>query len=487
MWLTSWLRKKQHAPAPRRERTLRPTLEALEDRWVPSALTLTVNSLGDSGTGTGTTGDLRYCINLANQNHNTSSTPDVIDASGVSGTDTLQQGGGAYGGAELLISDPNLVINGPGATNLAISGASSGTSRVFEVSAGAQVQLSGMTIENGSGGANFSDTSAWADDGGGILNFGTLTVTGCAISGNIAYSSHSTVYGYGGGIYNAGTLTVSNSSMENNTAVYGGGIYNGGGPVTVSNNSIVNLNTAAFGGGIYNTGTLTVSNSTLDRNTVGGQGSFSGDGGAIYNGQGATLTVSNSTLERNTAYPDVYPHDGAEGRGGAIYNDGLATLSGSIVSVNRGVFGGGIYIGKQANLTIESQSSVVNNYYMFSTTSDNLWNDQGHVKISRDSRVGVTSPPQINSITASAASVTAGSPLTLTANITDPTPGSSITEVLFYAPGLVGWGTQTSPGVWTLTFSTAGWAPGTYTFYASAMDNYGVWDGGSPTVTVQVT
>jgi hypothetical protein len=46
-------------------------LEILEDRTVLSPLLLTVNSLGDAGTGTGTTGDLRYCITLANQNNNT--------------------------------------------------------------------------------------------------------------------------------------------------------------------------------------------------------------------------------------------------------------------------------------------------------------------------------------------------------------------------------------------------------------------------------
>jgi hypothetical protein len=83
--------------------------------------------------------------------------------------------------------------------------------------------------------------------------------------------------------------------------------------------------------------------------------------------------------------------------------------------------------------------------------------------------------------------VTAGSTLTLTANITDPNPGSSITEVGFYdANVLVGYGTQTSPGVWTLTFSTAGWTTGTYTFSVWAADNYGTSSWGSPTVTVQV-
>jgi hypothetical protein len=39
----------------------RPLLEFLEDRTVPS--TYMVNLAGDAGTGTGLTGDIRYCIN----------------------------------------------------------------------------------------------------------------------------------------------------------------------------------------------------------------------------------------------------------------------------------------------------------------------------------------------------------------------------------------------------------------------------------------
>jgi hypothetical protein len=65
--------------------------------------------------------------------------------------------------------------------------------------------------------------------------------------------------------------------------------------------------------------------------------------------------------------------------GDGIYNDGLMTLSGSTVSGNSG---GGIYNDKDGNLTIESQSSVVDN------TGYNLFNNHGHVKISKDSVVG---------------------------------------------------------------------------------------------------
>jgi hypothetical protein len=94
--------------------------------------------------------------------------------------------------------------------------------------------------------------------------------------------------------------------------------------------------------------------------------------------------------------------------------------------------------------------------------------------------------PTIGSFTASANPVTAGSSLTLSAsNIVDLTAGATITQVGFYVDSnrdgkldsgdmLLGYGTQTSPGVWTLTFSTTGWAPGTYTLFAQAEDSYGV-------------
>src|SRR5262249_29297679 len=92
--------------------------------------------------------------------------------------------------------------------------------------------------------------------------------------------------------------------------------------------------------------------------------------------------------------------------------------------------------------------------------------------------------PAIGSFTASANPVPSGSNLTLTAsNITDTNPGSSITQVAFYVdsngdgklePGtdtLLGYATQTSPGVWTFNF-TVTLAPGSYTLFAQAQDSY---------------
>src|SRR5688500_3760071 len=100
-------------PRPLPRRTLR--LEHLEDRATPA--TFTVNSLGDTGVGTDLSGDLRFCINSAN-NEVAFPGPDTITfAPEVRGgrvdlllPDALTQGTGA------LIVTSNITIQGSGET-----------------------------------------------------------------------------------------------------------------------------------------------------------------------------------------------------------------------------------------------------------------------------------------------------------------------------------------------------------------------------------
>jgi uncharacterized delta-60 repeat protein len=101
------------------------------------------------------------------------------------------------------------------------------------------------------------------------------------------------------------------------------------------------------------------------------------------------------------------------------------------------------------------------------------------------------SEPQIGLFTASTNPVTAGGSETLTAsNITDGNPGETVAQVTFYyydgagAKQALGYGTQTSPGVWTLNY-TVNLASGSYTLYAQAQDSDGVF--GDPlAATLQV-
>jgi uncharacterized delta-60 repeat protein len=102
------------------------------------------------------------------------------------------------------------------------------------------------------------------------------------------------------------------------------------------------------------------------------------------------------------------------------------------------------------------------------------------------------SSPQVGSFSASAYTVASGDSVTLTAsNITDGNPSSAITQVTFYyidgngTQKVLGYGTQTSSGVWTLNY-TVNLSPGLYTIYAQAQDNYGaLGDPISLTLTVQ--
>jgi hypothetical protein len=132
-----------------------------------------------------------------------------------------------------------------------------------------------------------------AYNGGGIANYGGITVSDSTLAGNSAQ-------GYGGGIYNQGTLTLTNSTLSDNAAVawfgQGGGIYNLG-TLTLTN-STLSGNTAQFdGGGIFDRGTLLLTNTTLSGNTAGYAG------GVDNYGSGVT-TLQNSIVGGNTLLSD---------------------------------------------------------------------------------------------------------------------------------------------------------------------------------------
>jgi hypothetical protein len=299
MSLLSWLRnrklslssKRIRAQAISRQRgTFRPRLEALEHRSLPSTLTV-LNNLDDYRPGS-----LREVIAAAADG-------DTIDF------DPSLNGKTITVNSDQMILNKNLTIQGPGAGQLTISGTPLGvgvlsSSRVFEVEA--NVTLNGLTISGGGGTAHYySDfspyPSSWDGYGGAILNFGTLTISACTLSGN--YTNTTYQGNYGGGIYNAGTLTVSGCTLYNNSAGspgyrygYGGGIYNAG-TLTVTSSGLYG-NSATDGGGIYNGGyrtTATVTGCTLDGNTA------TNDGGGIFNSRGTSLTVQSSVVRYNHA------------------------------------------------------------------------------------------------------------------------------------------------------------------------------------------
>src|SRR5262245_33143816 len=114
-----------------RPRSLRPFLETLEGRRLLS--TYVVNSLGDTGAGTGLTGDLRYCVAHATSGNDTITF-------GVTGTIELE--------SYLPVLNTSVAILGPGADLVTVGPdpAQSSSSGIFAVDSAATVQISGLTI-----------------------------------------------------------------------------------------------------------------------------------------------------------------------------------------------------------------------------------------------------------------------------------------------------------------------------------------------------
>jgi hypothetical protein len=237
------------------------------------AATYTVNQLGDTGAGSGFSGDLRYCITQANANS--------------PGPNFIKFHPGLTGAIHLTAYLPELfdklTIQGPGANVLTVYGYGS----VLSIGSGATISLSGLTLTGGSG------------KGGGIYISGgsVVTLNYVAVSGNTAPPGSVG----GGGIWNDGTLILNSSTVSANSALKdqygggaGGGIYNTG--VLKVNNSTISGNSASDGAGIANAGKLALNNSTITANAA----QLAAGGIMGPNSRGA-CAARNTILAGNTA------------------------------------------------------------------------------------------------------------------------------------------------------------------------------------------
>ncbi len=310
----------------------------------------TVNSTTATGTGSGNSGDLVYAVDQANVNTNPAGSLIEFSAAVFDSPQTITLN------ETLMLSEAagQEVIDGPSAALVTISepivavhgsyppldGESFG---LIHAAAGVTATLSGLTFSAGLDGLN---NAAVNFDGGGIDNAGTLTVTGCTISGNsLGIGSYSGPPGNGGGIYNAssGTLTITGSTITDNQCGggYGGGIYNLGTMTvagsTVSDNTGVGIDNLAtmtiadstisdnHGSGISTSGALSISNSTIADNDA--------EFGAGIDTSGA-LTLINCTISGNTLSGDSSTYGGAAG-GGMDIAGGTAVLDNTLVAGNR--------------------------------------------------------------------------------------------------------------------------------------------------------
>jgi len=154
----------------------------------------------------------------------------------------------------------DLAIIGASAEKTFIEGS---TERVFDVQAGATVEIAGVTIRNGR-------TQVLTGNGAGIRNAGQLTLSHVHVTGNNAAG------GAGGGIFSSGassSLTVVKSAISGNTAATLGGGIALDGPLTLTDSTISGNSAGSVGGGIYafDNSDAQIVNATITGNQAGGQ------------------------------------------------------------------------------------------------------------------------------------------------------------------------------------------------------------------------
>jgi len=216
-------------------------------------------------------------------------------------------------GSPLLVYKA-LAIVGRGADKTIIDADSRGPVLRVRVPFGT-VHISGVTLTGG-----LTD-----GDGGGVDARGSLRLTDCVVSGNVAG-------GAGGGIYlRSGALVVSKTTISGNTAGYcGGGLYLQSAEATLSDSTVARNVADNNGGGIFSRETtLTLKSCTLSGNSARHYG------GGIFQCVHGTITLNGCTVSDNSSDPS----------GGSIdsRSSGHVTLSRSIVGGQSGgsdCFGG---------------------------------------------------------------------------------------------------------------------------------------------------
>jgi predicted outer membrane repeat protein len=295
------------------------------------------------------------------------------------GTVTFNCGGAA---TILMLNQMNItadtVIDGGGI--ITINGGL--TTRLFRVVTPASLTLTDITLQSGittaldtppGGGAIHSDgnlslnnvtiknsTAGPALCGGAIFANGTVTISNSSFSDNSA--------DYAGGAICTGandpttTVQISNSSFSGNKATntglnigLGGAIFLNvnGGHLTATDTGFVS-NQAHFGGALYvsSGGSATLQTQNSAKKVLFLINSATADGGAIYNL--GNLNIYGAELNANTAPENI----SGLGYGGAIANRGNLTLHDSTLTVNRGRFGGGLFVGNNPSTQADIQRTT---------------------------------------------------------------------------------------------------------------------------------
>jgi hypothetical protein len=252
----------------------------------------------------------------------------------------------------------------------------------ININAGATVTMNAVSIANNTAGL----------DGGGILNFGILTMTNSMVTGNASTT------GFGGGICDqcTGILAAAGAKGRRPSSPPGGSVTLSN--VVVSNNTV---GAGSCGGGvaIFDQGTFT--DVTFDSNVVSGNGcggglylngvlgtvnrvTFRNNQAAGVNGEGGGLDVDSSpvgcggpTLPCNTVVNSTFNGNTAS-FGSAVAVDGLVSILNATVAGNTaGANGGAINSFGSGTGVLLKNTLIANNTGGDCATPDSMVS-QGH-------------------------------------------------------------------------------------------------------------
>jgi CSLREA domain-containing protein len=322
-------------------------------------------------------------------------------------TPDLAHGGDNNHGELIIFSTLN--ITGPGMNNLTINAPTGG--RIFRITSGAaQVNISGLTVQNGS--PSEDDESL----GGGIRSDAPLALTDVKVADNTATATtdvNADTFAFGGGVYAGDNFTLTDSVVSGNTA-------------DAENPAVADGQAVSSGGGVLSGGITQIINSTIDGNTASATDEHDGDSGSgtdnaarTFAGGLATgplsVTITGSTISNNTSAPTSLEGAAFAWGGGIKLSGGATTIERSTIALNRtdpvgdtfaGGEGGGI-IGFGGTLSLQSSTVAINGANSGSSDSANLAVDFGSlVTTAKNTIVGY--PLGLGSTNCDAALISAG-------------------------------------------------------------------------------
>jgi autotransporter-associated beta strand protein len=269
----------------------------------------------------------------------------------------------ALSGSTIVLTQGPLALLGASGTesvsgNVPMTISGNSASNALIIDSGVTAAISSLTIANG----------VASGDGGGIDNFGALTVS------NGTFSNDSAAFGGAIDTETGGSLTVVSSAFSSDSATQNGGAIFSNGPVSASASSFTS-DTANNGGGIFAAGSaLTLTNCTFNLDAANLNQGSGGNGGGVdvsagtailtddsfttnmaafgggLSGFGAPVGVSDCTFNGNTASTS----------GGGIFNAATLDVNSSTIAGNTAGNGGGIDSANSGTLAVSSSTITGN-------------------------------------------------------------------------------------------------------------------------------